>query len=411
MATEGQTATGERGAGLLRVRREGGQRVTYAELFFDLVYAFAVTQLAHLLLAHLDARGAARTLLLLLAVWWAWIYTAWITNWFDPDRRAVRLMLGGAILASLVMSAAMPEAFGARGLAFAGAYVALQVGRSLFAVAALGGEPGLRRNFQRILAWSAAAGALWLAGGFARDTARDALWLAAVVVDYVAPAVGFFTPGLGRSRTTDWTIAGGHLAERCQAFLIIALGESVLDTSAAFGEMEITAARAAAFVVAFLGSVAFWWVYFDRSADAAGDAIDRSADPGRLGRSAYTYCHLPMVAGIIVAAVADDLTIAHPGGHAGAAQIAATLGGPALFLAGHALFKRAAFGRLSLPRLLALLALAALVPAGLAAPPLALGVAATLVVAAVAVADVRFGRHAIPAGADEVDAERVAERV
>src|SRR5262245_14096649 len=173
------------------------------ELFFDLVYVFAVTQLSHLLLEHLSLRGAFQTLLLLLAVWWAWIYTTWITNWFDPDRRAVRLMLVGVMLASLFMSATLPAAFGERGLPFAVAYVAMQVGRSLFAVAALGDDPSLRRNFQRILTWFAASGLLWLAGGAAAGAAREALWLAAVAVDYAAPVAGFWTPGLGRARTTD----------------------------------------------------------------------------------------------------------------------------------------------------------------------------------------------------------------
>jgi len=377
------------GPDLLRRRGERDQRVTFAELFFDLVYVFAVTQLSHLLLEHLTLHGAVQTLLLLLAVWWAWVYNAWFTNWFDPDRRAVRLVLGAVMLASLIMSATLPDAFGERGLVFAAAYVAMQVGRCLFIVAALGREPGLRRNFQRILAWFAASGLLWLAGGLAQGPTREALWLAAVVVDYAAPAAGFFTPGLGRSVTTDWTIMGGHLAERCQLFLIIALGESILVTGATFGQLPLAPAAVAALVVAFLGSVALWWVYFDRSAEVSSDAIAHSADPGRLGRSAYTYFHLPMVAGIIVAAVGDELTIAHPTGETSAATAAVVLGGPALFLIGHVLFKWAVFSHVSVPRLAAIAALAALAPVSLVAPPLVLSGAATLVVAAVAAWDAR----------------------
>lgn len=367
--------------------RGGDQRVTYTELFFDLVYVFAVTQLSHTLLEHLSPVGAAQTLLLLLAVWWAWMYTAWLTNWFDPDHRGVRLVLLGSMLASLLMSAALPEAFGERGLLFAGAYVALQVGRTLFAVLALGREPALRRNFERIIAWLVAAGVLWVAGGLADGPARAALWLAAVAVDYAAPALGFVTPGLGRSRTTDWTITGSHLAERCQLFVIIAFGESILVTGATLGQPPLGQATVAAFVVAFASSVALWWIYFDRSAEDSGAVIAGSEDPGRLGRSAYTYFHLPMVAGIIVCAVGDELTIAHPGGHTDLAVAAVLLGGPALFLAGHALFKRAVFGVLSAPRLIAIAALAVLIPVSLVAPPLLLAALATLVVAAVAVAD------------------------
>jgi low temperature requirement protein LtrA len=266
----------------------------------------------------------------------------------------------------------------------------MQVGRTGFVVAALGGQPGLRRNFQRILVWLLASGLLWLAGGLLYGGARELLWLAAVAVELAAPVFGFYTPGLGRSRTTDWTITGGHMAERCQLFIIIALGESLLVTGATFGDLPFSAATVAAFVVAFLGSVALWWVYFDRSAGAASRVIEGSADPGRLGRSAYTYCHLPMVAGIIVAAVGDDLSIAHPRGHAGAATIATVLGGPALFLIGHALFKRAVFGVVSVPRLVAILALAALAAAAPMLSPLLLSAAATLVVAAVAASDARL---------------------
>jgi low temperature requirement protein LtrA len=386
---------------LRREQGQAGQRVTFMELFFDLVYVLAVTQLSHLLVEHLDARGAAQTALLLMAVWIAWVYNAWFTNWFDPDRRPVRLVLLGVMLASLLMSASLPDAFGDRGLLFAGAYAAMQVGRTVFVVAALREEPGLRRNFQRVLSWLLAAAVLWLAGGLAHGTARGALWLAALAVDFIAPMVGFFPPGLGRSRTTDWTIAGGHFGERFPLFLILALGESILVTGSVFGELALSASTVAAFVVAFLGSVALWWVYFDRSAEDASGVIAGSADPGRLGRSAYTYCHLPMVAGIIVTAVGDELVIAHPGGRASVATTTTVLLGPALFLAGHALFKRVVFGRLSVPRLLAIVALAGLWPVGPAVSPLLLALVATLVVAAVAVSDTRTARAPTPSPAGD----------
>jgi low temperature requirement protein LtrA len=389
-----QTATAGRPR-LLRVRGISSTRVTNTELFFDLVYVFAVTQITHLLLGRLSWLGAGQGLMLLLAVWWAWMYTAWVTNWFHPDAGPVRVMLLAVMLVSLIMSATLPAAFGGRGLAFACAYVVMQVGRTIFVVAAAREQPVLRRNFQRILAWCALAGAGWLAGGFAHGGARYAFWLAALAVDYAAPAAGFYTPVLGRSQTTDWTIAGSHLAERCQLFLIIVLGESVLDTGAAFGGLRITVASSAAVVLAFLASVTLWWLYFNRAAEDSAQAIASADDPGRLGRSAYVYFHLPMVAGVIVLAVADDLAVAHPGGHARGALTAAVLGGPALFLAGHALFKRAMFGVLSAPRLAAIAALALLIPVGLAVPPLALLAAVTAVLAAVAVWDSVI-RHPLP---------------
>src|SRR5919205_2300600 len=152
----------DHGGGLLRTRDGGEQRATPLELFFDLVYVFAITQLSHLLLNHLTVGGALETFFLLLAVWWAWVYTTWVTNWFDPDRLPVRLMLVVVMLASLVMSVAIPEAFGERGLMFALAYVTIQVGRTVFVVIALNKSLGrsapLSRNFQRIFFWLLASG-------------------------------------------------------------------------------------------------------------------------------------------------------------------------------------------------------------------------------------------------------------
>jgi low temperature requirement protein LtrA len=141
--------------GLLRTRDGGEQRVTPLELFFDLVYVFAVTQLFHLLLGHPTPGGALATLFLLLVVWRAWVDTTWVTNWFDPDRLPVRLLLVALMLASLVMSIAIPGAFGERGLMFALAYVTIQAGRTAFVVLALERSSSLGRNFQRILAWFA----------------------------------------------------------------------------------------------------------------------------------------------------------------------------------------------------------------------------------------------------------------
>jgi low temperature requirement protein LtrA len=160
------------------------------------------------------------------------------------------------------------------------------------------------------------------------------------------------------------------------------LGESILVTGATFGGLRYSAGVVAAFVTAFVGSAAFWWIYFDRSAEAVGAVIASTPDPGRLGRSAYTYWHVPMVAGIIVSAVADELIIAHPGGQTPGATAIVALGGPALFLLGHALFKWSAFGHLPPARFVALGALAALAPLASAMPPLALAVAAALVLAA-----------------------------
>lgn len=372
---------------LLRTRSgHERSRVTFVELFFDLVFVFAITQLSHALLAHLSPLGAVQALLLLMAVWWVWIYTTWFTNWLDPDEAPVRLLLFALMLGGLVLSTSIPKAFESKGLAFASAYVAMQVGRSLFMLWALKGRsPGNYRNFQRILSWLVLSGVFWIAGAFADGPARLGLWVAALSIEYVSPSVGFWTPGLGRSKTADWDVEGGHLAERCGLFIIIALGESILVTGAKFAELTWTPVTMTAFLVAFIGSVAMWWIYFNIGAERASRTFAGSDDPGRLARLAYTYMHLPLVGGIIVTAVADDLALAHPTGHTDAKTAAVMLGGPALYLLGNLLFKRATADRPALSHMVGLGLLVLLIPVATTAQPLTLSAAASLVLVLVAV--------------------------
>ncbi len=361
-------------------------RVTFVELFFDLIFVFAVTRLSHLLIEHLSVLGVIETTLLLMAVWWIWIFTAWVTNWLDPERTSVRLMLFVLMLAGLVLSTSLPAAFESHGLTFAAAYVAMQVGRSLFTLWALGADsPGNRRNFQRITIWLSLSGVLWIAGGFADHHTRLGLWAIALFIEYLSPSVGFWTPRLGRSRTADWDVEGGHIAERCGLFIIIALGESILVTGVTFGELAWTPATVAAFLVAFVGSVAMWWIYFHIGARRGSRLIASLDDPGRLARLAYTYLHLPIVAGIIVSAVADELVLAHPTGHADPTTIAAVLGGPALYLVGNLLFKGATGEHLPLSHLGGLALLALLAPLAPSASPLVTAGGATLVLVVVAI--------------------------
>ncbi|MEV4413237.1 low temperature requirement protein A [Catellatospora sp. NPDC049609] len=379
------------GNDLLRSHEDRG--ATPVELFFDLVFVFAVTQLSHALLEHLDPVGALRTALLLLAVWWAWLYTSWVSSWFDPDRAPVRLLLLAVMLVSLVMSASIPDAYGSLGWTFAVAYVTIQVGRTAFMVAASRGRPELRTNFVRVLLWFMMTGALWLAGAAATGHARTALWAAAVVVEYIAPMTGFRLPGLGRSAPSVWAISGSHLAERCQLFIIIALGESILVTGATAAGLAATPATIAAFTVAFLGSAGLWWVYFHRTAEAGKEHISRLETPSLFALTAYDYFHVIMVAGIIVTAVGDELTLSHPSGHTDAATAATVLGGPALFLLGVGLFQRALTGRTPWPHLAGIAALALLAAAVPVLSPLALGAASTAVILAVAAATSLLDRH------------------
>jgi low temperature requirement protein LtrA len=377
------------GAGILRARVEGEDRVQPVELFFDLVYVFAVTQLSHLLLGHLTVRGALQTLVLLLAVWWAWVYTVWFTNWFDPNQLAVRLVLVTLMGGSLAMSAAIPDAFGGDGWQFAAAYVVIQVGRPGWASVALGPSHELTPNLRRVTAWAVFSGVLWLAGAAVSGDARLVVWMLAAAVDYGAPAIGFATPRLGRSTTADWTIAGGHFAERCQLFIIIALGESVLATGATWSDLPGALDTTLAVAIAFLGSVGLWWVYFDRGALRGLRAIAAAADPGRLARSAYTVIHVVMVAGIIAFAAADDETIAHPGEAATVATAALIFGGPLVYLLGTALYQRALTGDVPRSRLAGVAALAALSPLALVSSLLGLSAVAVAVIVGVVLAGLR----------------------
>ena len=366
-------------ANYLRVRSgHEHSRVTYIELFFDLVFVFAVTQFSHGLLEHLTPLGALQTAILMLAVWWTWIDTAWITNWLDPEKAPVRLMLIALMLAGLVASASIPKAFETQAVPFALAYASMMIGPKLFMLWALKRQGGgSYRNFVRITIWRAMGAACWIAGAFADPQVRLFVWMLALAIDTGAPIVAFRLPGLGRSAISDWDVEGGHLAERCALFVIIALGESVLVTGATSAALQVTAMNLAAFASAFIGSVAMWSVYFNIGAERSSRVLATSDEPGRLARSGYTYMHIPIVAGIIVAAVADELVLRHPGGHTDVKTAAVILGGPALYLLGNLLFKRLSARYPPLSHMIGLALLALLVPAAFIAPPLALSAGAT----------------------------------
>jgi low temperature requirement protein LtrA len=370
----------------LRVRHgHDHHRVTYIELFFDLVFVFAITQLSHGLLHHLTPLGALETALLMIAVWWTWIDTAWITNWLDPERPLVRILLAVLMLAGLVLAASIPKAFEERALLFAAAYVAMQAVRDFFMLWVLrGNSPGNFRNFLRITIWHLCVAPLWIAGAMLGHGMQLPLWALAAVIESMAPISYFWVPGMGHSTTTDWTVEGGHMAERCALFVIIALGESVLITGATFAELSWTPITVWAFVVAFIGSVAMWAVYFNIGAERGSRHIAESEDPGRLARNGYTYLHQPIIAGIIVAAVGDDIVLHDPSAMVTVAKAAVILGGPALYLLGNALFKRQSAPYVPLSHQIGILLLALLMPFALAMTTLALAAAATVVLIVVA---------------------------
>ncbi len=322
-------------------------RVNFIELFFDLVFVFAVTQLSHYLLAHHTLAGALQTLVMFLAVWWAWMYTAWATNWLDPDCAPVRLVLIGIMLLSMVMSSSIPGAFGDYGWLFAAAYVTIQVGRTAYTAWAREGFPRSKStNMARATLYFIVAGLMWIAGGMDADPERRLLWwLAALALEYAGPFTLFYVPAVGRSRFSDWNISGAHMAERCGLFIIIALGEGIIVTGATFADLDPSIPAVVAFLSAFVCSVAMWWIYFDVGARRGSELIEHDERPGLIGRQAYTYGHIPIVAGIIVLAVADEQVLVHPTGHLEPFYIAALIGGAMLFIGGTMIFKRQTSGQ------------------------------------------------------------------
>jgi low temperature requirement protein LtrA len=244
---------------------------------------------------------------------------------------------------------------------FAGAYVFMQVGRSAFAVYALRNvSPGNYRNFIRITCWLVLSGILWISGGLAEGEGRLLLWLAAVVIEYAAPAAGFLVPGLGRSTPADWNVSGAHLAERCAAFVLICLGEAVLEAGETFSELPFLPPSIVMLVSVFVGTIAMWWLYFQFGHERAAHRIEHDQAPGSLARQAFTYAHIPILAGIILDVVANKFAFANPRDPADLGVTATILGAPLIFLAGNLWFKAATSGRLPLSHLAGMAALALL---------------------------------------------------
>lgn len=326
---------------LLRNHGGGHAPVSYLELFFDLVYVFAITQLSHFIGHHPGLIGFLEGVILFLAVWWVWIFTAWVTNWTNPDRLPIRILILVLMLISLIMAIALPDAFSGMALPFAASYIALQLGRSIVMVILFRQEDASRmRNMVRIAIYFAAAAPFWIGGALVGGGPQVVLWLVALAIEYCGPLSMFQTPFLGRSANSDWDISGSHMAERCALFIIIALGEGIVVSGATFAEGPMEPGRIAALVTAFAGSALVWWLYFDIGADRGARLISGHEQAGRLARNAYTYMHMPIVLGIVIFAVGDALLLEHWSGPADHALILTQLGGMVLFLGGLAMFKR-----------------------------------------------------------------------
>jgi low temperature requirement protein LtrA len=376
------------------LREEEAQRATFLDLFLDLVFVFALFQLSQGLLDNLSWSDAFQTLVLLPAVWSVWTQTDGVSDWFDPAQRAIQLLVIACMFGSFVLAVAVTGAFGSLGLLFAGAYVAVQVGRSLFLVVVLRGHPRQRPEL-RVLFWFGVSAVPWIAGAVVHGWARGVLWALAVAVDFAAPRLGWPTPGLGRARAAELPVSGEFLAERQRQRFIIALGELILAAGLAITSSGVAADRSAAVVVAFATTVLLWRIYIYRAGEVSGAAVTAAPDRLRLAALAI-YAHLIMTAGIVAISVGAELVIRHPFGHTPPAWVAVILGGPALFLAGRAIFEYTVFGRVSPDRVIGVLVLAAISPVTIFLPPVLVAAAAALVLAGVAIADAARARGRPP---------------
>ena len=367
--------------------------VTPLELFFDLVYVFAIGQLSQHLLEHVDLRTGAETLILTLAVVNAWSTTTWGANWLDPDRLPVRVVLVGLMFASLLMSVAIPDAFDGRAWLFVTGYLLLQVGRSAFLIAALRGR-ALGEHSVNQLIWELLTGALWVAGVIADSDGRLLLWGLAVVATHVGGWTLHWLPGRGRRVDLGHTeVAAGHLVERFRLFFIIVLGETVLTMGNAFAGEPFELERLLALAIGFTGTVALFWCYFQRAEPIGIEVAETADDAGAVGYWGSWTLILVVIA-VIGIAVGDELAIAHPGDEATLGFTILTFGGPALFLLAQAIFLRETLGDVPRSRPVGLAALAIL---AVATSPLTLiiGIAASSsVLVAVATADTTVRRRA-----------------
>jgi low temperature requirement protein LtrA len=342
---------------LLRKRDGHHARITFEELFFDLIYAFAITQLSHNILHNLSIIGVIETLVLWFAVWLGWQYTCWVTNWFEPETFKIRSVLFATTGIGLIMTAAIPFAFESNGWIFAAAYMVMQLGRTGYIVYELGQNQQLTSNYRRMFGWLLISATFWIAGAFVADGTRILLWTLAVLCEYTSPMFGFRLPFMGRSHTSDWTIEGGHLTERCQLFVIVALGETLLATGGTLSQAEQWNVEViSAMLATFIATLSIWWLYFGTSGKEATYAITHSTDPGKMG-AYYHYIHVVLIAGIIVSAVGNDLVLDHPNTELTVKYCIVLISGPAIFLLGSAIYKKAVYSILPITHICGVIAL------------------------------------------------------
>lgn len=327
--------------GLLRRGGEEAERVSYVELFFDLVFAFAITQISGVLGEHPTPLSVLEGLVVTLAVWWVWVYTAWATNWLDPGRRRVLWLLLVLTAVGLVMSVAIPNAFEDRSALFVTAYLVYSFTRTLGVLGATRrAAPAIAGGQARILIWSSASGVFWIAGIFADDPwSRLTVWAVAVAVEYAGPWSLFWIPARGRSRWDAWPIRGGHFSERSALFIIIVLGESILVIGRGLTGPGLSAPVIFAALSAFANAVAMWFLYFAHGQDRGQRYIAGHETSGTVARTSYTYLHAVLVIGLVLSTHGSELALEAPGRHADLTVQTLMTFGTIVYLAGLLAFK------------------------------------------------------------------------
>jgi low temperature requirement protein LtrA len=314
------------------VMREG-ERVTPLELFFDLVFVLALTQCTALMAHEPTWAGLVRGLLVLGVLWWTWVGYSWLTSVVDPEEGAVRGAMFAAMAGLLIVSLCVPRAFGEEALVFALAYGVVRAGHIALYTIASREDDGLRHSVNG-LAVGTAVGVTLLAVSSAFDGfAQGAIWALALALDVTAPY--FFIDPSG------WRLAPGHFAERHGLILIVALGESIVAIGVA-AEIGLDAGIVVAAVLGIALAAALWWIYFDVVALVAGRRL-AEAEPGlvqnEMARDSYSYMHFPMIAGVVLVALAMKKTLAHVGDPLEPVPAFALLGGVAAYLLGHVAFR------------------------------------------------------------------------
>jgi low temperature requirement protein LtrA len=375
--------------GLLRdPSADKSDRVGFIELFFDLVFVFAVTQLAHRLVELPSSRGVMEALILFLAIWSVWTGTTWVTNRLDVERNPVRILLLSMMVGGIFQALAIPDAFklSTDAMAFGVVHIALQLGRTIFVGGAFYRQQTLHwRHSLRTLVWVLAAAPFWVLGALGSDEDRLFWWAAALVLEYGATAARYWVPVIGTSQAADWNVEANHFAERCGLFIIIALGELILITGNTVGDLTLNFYTLTAFLSILVATMSMWWIYFSYSAEKGTEAVERADDSGREARIVYVYLHIPVICGMLLSAAGDEGLVAHPADAAKVVDAVRIVGGAALFLMGTFIVKRVICRRFITSHGTGIAALAVLAGVAVGRPLylVSVGVAAILVSVAV----------------------------